>query len=212
MRKRSLFRRSFYSTSRVTFRVLGKMFFRLRWSGTENYPVTGGGLVCSNHQSFFDPILVGLTCERQMNYLARKTLFRFTPFRWLIDLFDAIPIDREGMGVGGLKETLRRLRQDELVVIFPEGTRTKDGQLQPLQPGFCAVARRGRQPIVPVAIDGAYDAWPRDRKFPGLSRLAICVGEPISVEKMADWDDERLIREVTDALAACFAEAQGMRK
>jgi len=211
MQQRSFFRRSVYSMSRMTSRLFGKLFFRLRWSGSENFPTTGGGLVCSNHQSFFDPVLIGLTCDRQMNYLARKTLFRFAPFRWLIGLYDAIPIDREGMGVGGLKETLRRLRRDEFVVIFPEGTRTRDGQLQSLQPGFCAVARRGRQPLVPVAIDGAYDAWPRGKRFPQFSRIAICVGEPISIEAMSQWDDEQLVREVSDAIVGCFAKAQEMR-
>ena len=211
MHKRTFFSRSVYSTSRVFSRVFGKMFFRLRWQGGENFPTTGGGLVCCNHQSYFDPILVGLTCDREMNYLARKSLFKFGPFRWWIGLFNAIPIDRDGVGLGGLKETLRRLRKDELVVIYPEGTRTRDGELQELKPGFCAVARRGKQPIFPMALDGAYDAWPRDKRLPRLSRIGICVGEPITVEQMAELSDDELVRLVSDAIAACFEQARGLR-
>ena len=209
---RSPLRRSIYSLSRWLSRIVGKAFFRLRWAGSENYPTSGGGLVCANHQSFFDPVLVGLTCDRQMNYLARKTLFRFAPFRWLISCYDAIPIDREGMGIAGLKETLRRLRRGELVVIFPEGTRTRDGKLQSLQSGFCAVARRGKQPLIPVAIDGAYDAWPRNRKMPRLSRISVVVGEPLPVEKLAEWDDEQLVHELSCALATCLARAKALRE
>lgn len=210
--QRSFIRRSVYSLSRILARFVGRVFFRLRWSGSEHWPASGGALICANHQSFFDPVLVGLTCDRQMNYLARKSLFRFAPFRWLIQAYDAIPIDRDGMGLSGLKESLRRLRRGEMVLIFPEGTRTKDGQLQPLQPGFCAVARRARQPLVPIAIDGAYDAWPRERKMPRLSRIALRVGEPISAETIAKWNDEQLVANVSAAIAECLDVAREMRK
>ena len=64
--------------------------FRFRCEGRDHYPHDGGGLICSNHQSFFDPVIVGLTCDRRLNYLARQTLFRFTLFRWLIEFLDAL--------------------------------------------------------------------------------------------------------------------------
>ena len=92
----------------------------------------------SNHQSHLDPVLVGLASDQRLNYLARDTLFGFAPFRWLINSLDAIPIDREGLGLGGLKETLKRLKRGESVLMFPEGTRTRDGEVGRLRPGFCA--------------------------------------------------------------------------
>ena len=77
-----------------------------------------------------------------MNYVARETLFRLPLLAPLMRFLDAFPIDREGSGLSGLKETLRRLKRGELVLIFPEGTRTTDGEVAPLKPGFISVARR----------------------------------------------------------------------
>ena len=114
-------------------------------------PPTGGGLVMSNHQSNLDPVLIGLCCERRLNYVARQTLLTFAPLRWLFNSLDAIPIDRDGTGLGGLKETLKRLKRGELVLLFPEGTRTQGrrsaahqaGLLCPGTPGGGAAGARG---------------------------------------------------------------------
>ena len=134
--ERSLFKRLGYDFFWATFRLLAIVYLRLRCSGGERVPAEGGALVCSNHQSYLDPILVGVVFRRRMNYLARKTLFSSGPFGWLIAFLDAIPIDRDGFGIGGIKETLRRLKRGEMVVVFPEGTRSPDGELQSLKPGF----------------------------------------------------------------------------
>ena len=123
-------------------------------------------LVVSNHQSHLDPPLVGVACPRRLNCLARETLFHFAPFRWLINSLDAIPIDREGLGLAGIKESLRRLKRGEMVTIFPEGTRTGDGEIGPFLPGFTALAVRGKAAILPVAIEGAFVAWPRGGSRP----------------------------------------------
>ena len=204
-------RRATYSLTRIAARIIGIVLFRIRCEGRENYPQTGAALVCANHQSYLDPVLVGLTCGRQLNYLARKSLFRFVPFRWLIRWYDAIPIEREGLGIGGLKETLRRLKQGKMVLLFPEGTRTRDGELSPLQPGFCTLARRGRASIVPVAIDGAYQAWPRDRLLPRRATIHIQVGPAISPEDVRRLSDKQLVAELQARLARCHAAARTSR-
>ena len=214
--QRSWVKRVGYAWLRAFCRLLGVVCFRLRAFGRENLPAEGGALFCANHQSFFDPVLVGLICNRRLNYLARSTLFRFAWFRWLIEFLDAIPIDREGVGLSGLKETLRRLKQGEIVLIFPEGTRSRDGEVSTLKPGFCAVARRARVPLVPFGIDGAYDAWPRNAKLPRRSRIHLCVGESISPDVAATMTDEDLVAEVERRIRACHAAAragrQGMRE
>src|SRR6185369_6071241 len=115
-------------------------------------PREGGGLILSNHQSNLDPYVIGLCSDRLLSYVARVTLFRFKPFGWFITWLGAIPIDREGSGIAGLKETLKRLKQGDLVLLFPEGTRTPDGDVRPLKPGFCAIARRCGLPLVPMAL------------------------------------------------------------
>ncbi len=208
---RSLFQRLGYNALRVLARLVGVLVFGLRVAGREHWPTEGGGLVCSNHQSFFDPPLVGLTCDRRMNYLARDSLFRVPGLKQLIAFLDAIPIDREGGGLAGLKETLKRLKAGELVLIFPEGTRTHDGEVAPLKPGFIAVARRSKVPLVPVGIDGAYQAWPRTSKFPRLSRLAVVVGPAIKPDEVAAMSDEDLLAELEQRILNCHSTARELR-
>ncbi|ADB18266.1 phospholipid/glycerol acyltransferase [Pirellula staleyi DSM 6068] len=205
--KRTLAQRLFYDALRIFSRIFAVLFYRLRYQGTSHYPLEGGGLVCSNHQSYLDPVLVGMTCPRRMNYLARDTLFTGR-FGWLIRFLDAIPIDREGSGLSGIKETLRRLKAGELVLIFPEGTRTEDGELLPIKSGFCSIARRSKQPLIPVGIDGAWQVWPRKSKYPRLGRLAVVIGEPISPESMESLSDDELVKIVRSRIAAAHAEAR----
>ena len=201
-----------YSLLRLSARLFGVTFYRLRCEGRENWPTTGGGLVCSNHQSFFDPPLIGLTCPRQMNYLARETLFKVPVLKQVIQFLDAIPIDREGSGLSGLKETLRRLKAGELVLIFPEGTRTHDGEMLALKPGFCSVARRSKVPLIPVGLDGAYQAWPRSSPLPQVGRLAVVVGRPITPAEVEGMTDEALVAELESRMRACHLEARRIRE
>ncbi|MDP7018930.1 MAG: lysophospholipid acyltransferase family protein [Pirellulaceae bacterium] len=210
--QRTWAQRRFYHLFRVFARLIGVFCFRLRCTGRENYPTEGGGLICSNHQSMFDPVLVGLTCDRRLNYLARRSLFRFFLFGWLIRFLDAIPIDRDGMGLDGIRETLRRLKRGELVLIFPEGTRTEDGEVATLMPGVCALAKRGKGPLIPVAIDGAYDAWPRSAKLPRFATLHIDIGEPLTVEQMRDLEDRELLAELERRIRACHDRARRARR
>src|SRR5580704_9941388 len=131
---RSLAKRFWYRFLQFVCRLLATLLFQIRISGRDFVPREGGVMVLSNHQSHLDPVLVGLACDRRLNYLARETMFGFAPFRWLIQSLDAIAIDREGSGLAGLKETLRRLKRGEMVLIFPEGTRTSDGEVAALKP------------------------------------------------------------------------------
>jgi 1-acyl-sn-glycerol-3-phosphate acyltransferase len=207
MARRSLGKRVWYGFLHVACRLLGIAVFRIRCRGREHVPRSGGALVLSNHQSHLDPVLIGLASDRRLNFLARSTLFGFAPFRWLIQSLDAIPIDRDGSGLGGLKETLRRLRQEELVLIFPEGTRSPDGRVQPLKAGFAALATRAGVPLVPVAIEGAFDAWPRWQKFPWASRIDIEFGPPLAPEETAGFDERGLVAEIERRIRACHALA-----
>ncbi len=210
MSERSFSKRTTYAVLQVLAQGLGILVFSIRCLGREHIPIEGGVLVCSNHQSFFDPMLVGMGFRRRLNYLARKTLFRFFAFRWLIEFLDAIPIDREGGGLGGLKETLKRLKRGELVLIFPEGTRTRDGEVAALKPGFVALARRSKTPLLPVAVDGAYEAWPREAKFPRRSRVSVSIGPPMMPEYVRTLTDEQLVAELERRIRHCHAVARRM--
>lgn len=206
--KQPLFARLAYSLTRQWCRLIGAAFFSFRVSGREHWPATGGALVCANHQSYLDPIIIGAACDRPLNYMARASLFRLPLFGKLMRLYNAFPVQREGIGIGGLKEMLRRLKSGEMVVIFPEGTRTTDGNIQPLQPGFIAVARRSGQPLVPVAMAGAFNAWPRTSRFPRLQPIAVHVGQPLSAACIADLSDEQVLEEVHQRLRLCHETAK----
>jgi 1-acyl-sn-glycerol-3-phosphate acyltransferase len=211
-RPRTKVQRLGYNGLRVVCRFIAVWLYGLRVAGREHWPLDGGGLVCANHQSMFDPPLVGLTCPRRMNYLARDTLFRVPILKQLISFLDAIPIDRSGGGLAGLKETLRRLKAGEFVLIFPEGTRTHDGEVAPLKPGFIAVARRSRVPLIPVGLDGAYQAWPRTAWFPRPGRVGVVIGQPISPEQVAEFSDDDLLAELEQRILTCHAQAREMCK
>ncbi len=205
MSERPLVSRLWYEFLRCGLYLVGGLAYRLRYSGQENIPSAGPVLVVSNHQSHFDPPLVGAGCPRRMNFLARETLFRFTPFRWLINSLDAIPIDRDGLGLNGIKESLRRLKRGELVLIFPEGTRTRDGNVADFRPGFTVLAARAKAWILPVAIEGAFAAWPRWKKLPGLGTIHVHYGEPLSPEEVVATDERELVAEVQRRVRECHA-------
>jgi 1-acyl-sn-glycerol-3-phosphate acyltransferase len=186
--------------------------FRIRAHDRQRVPPTGGGLLLANHQSNLDPIVIGLATKRKLNYLARQTLFAFGPLRWLMQSLDAIAIDREGTGLGGIKETLKRLKRGEMVLMFPEGTRTPDGEVQPLKPGFTVLAKRARVPLVPVAIDGTFDAWPRQQRLPRSAVIHVQFGEPIDTETAASMSDAELSSEVERRIRECHAQARRARE
>jgi 1-acyl-sn-glycerol-3-phosphate acyltransferase len=201
----SLINRLWYSLLQRSLQLLAVLAYRVRYSGRENIPTEGGVLVVSNHQSHLDPPLVGVGCPRRLNYLARDTLFRFAPFGRLIHSVGAIPLDREGAGLGGIKESLRRLKRGEMVLIFPEGTRTRDGEIAPFRPGFTTLAVRSKAAILPVAIEGAFQAFPRWRKFPGPGAIRVRFGEPILPAEFADRDERELLAEVERRVRECQA-------
>jgi 1-acyl-sn-glycerol-3-phosphate acyltransferase len=211
MAQRSLPKRLWYDFLRVVCRLVGTVVFGIRVRGREHVPPGRGALVMSNHQSHLDPVLVGLATDRRLNYLARQTLFGFAPFRWLISSLDAIPLDREGLGLNGLKETLKRLKRGEMVLIFPEGTRTRDGEVGTFKPGFCALARRANVPLLPVGIEGAFNSWPRKNVLPMPAAIHIQFGPPLQPTEIDEFDDEQLVAEMRRRIAACHGEARRLR-
>ena len=183
-RRRPLLIETGQGVVRWFFRISLTLLYRIRVYGLGNYPDHDGLLVCSNHQSFLDPLILGVVCPRPVNYLGRKSLFKLGPMAWFLTWNDTIAIDRSATGIGGMKETLRRIKRGESVVMFPEGTRTSDGEFHKLMPGFCAVAKRSRSTLMPIGFDGAFRAYPRDRKFPLPGRNSRRDGQADSVRRV----------------------------
>ena len=187
------------------------IFHGARYFGQANIPKKGGVLIVANHQSHYDPPLVGAGIVRQVNYLARKTLFKFKPFGWLIDSLEAIPLDNQGIGFEGIKETIRRLKNEEMVLMFPEGTRCWDGKIAPLKDGFLTLAIRGKASILPVAVSGAFESWPRFLRFPGPGRLKVVYGELIPYEIAKETPPDELHKQVEEKMHDLFRSIQNFK-
>lgn len=189
--------RPFYGACRLGAQLLGLMFFRLRVFNTGKVPRTGGVLLVCNHQSFFDPILATLALPRECNYMARDTLFRNPRFRWLISTLNAFPVKRGTADLGAIKETLRRLKDGKVVLTFPEGTRTEDGSIGPMRAGVVLLARKARVPIVPVLVEGAFQAWPRHSLLPRIMHpILVAYGDPMNPADHPDWSDDECVEAV----------------
>ena len=195
--------------------------FNYRYEGGRNIPLTGPALLLANHQSFLDPCLVGSATRRHLCFLARKTLFRNRLFRALIERLNAVPLDQEGVAKEGLKTILDQLKSGQAVLVFPEGERTRTGEVQPLKPGVLLLIKRLEVPIVPIGIAGAFDVLPRTRKWPKLSPfflpttgadIAVSVGKPIPAERYRDMPRDQVLTELQEELKRAKDRAERLRR
>ncbi|MEO0453836.1 MAG: lysophospholipid acyltransferase family protein [Verrucomicrobiota bacterium] len=154
------------------------VFHHLKVIGKEHIPTDRGCLIASNHDSFLDPPAVGCTVDPQPCYLARKTLFKPPIFDQLLPKLQAIPVDQENPDMVGLKKIIKATRDGYPVVIFPEGSRSWDGKLQPPMPGIGLVLAKTNAPVVPTRIFGAHDAWPRGHQPRPFKPVTVVMDKP----------------------------------
>jgi 1-acyl-sn-glycerol-3-phosphate acyltransferase len=167
------------------FRLLYRFYFRWRVFNPERVPLTGPVILASNHSSFLDPPLVGAGLKRDINYLARESLFRFPGMGALLRSWNSVPVDREGGGAAGLRAILDRLVAGGAIILFPEGTRSRDGKLQPARSGIGLTVIKSTALVVPVRVFGTYEAYGRHMKFPRpLRRVAVKYGKPMSFAEL----------------------------
>jgi len=188
--------------------VVLTLFYRLRVVGGERVPRTGPLLVVANHQSFLDPPLVGMGIPgRHLNFIARGGLFSSRLFGGLIRALNAVPIKESGSDTAAIRTALEQLAAGRAVLIFPEGSRTPDGAVHEFKRGAWVLLSRAKCTVVPAAVEGAFDAWPRS----GLgkrarllgARVAVEFGRPLSHAELAALGPERglaLLRDTIDAM------------
>lgn len=162
------------------FRLMYRLYFRWRVFNSERVPTTGPVILASNHASFLDPPLVGATLDRDISYLARESLFRFPGIGALLRSWNSVPVDRDGGGAAGLRAILDRLLAGGGIILFPEGTRTYDGNLQPARSGLGLVVIKSTAPVVPVRVFGTYEAYGRHLTIPRPYRVMVKFGEPMN--------------------------------
>ena len=175
-----------YRLSWIFFRALLASYFRCRFLHPERIPATGPVILASNHASFLDPPLVGAGCTRPVNYLARHTLFDLPVLAALLRSWKVVPVDREGGGGPGLKAILDRLRAGGIILLFPEGTRSSNGELRPAKPGIGLVVIKSSAPVVPVRVFGTFAAYGRQMKFPRPRRLIVKYGHPLDFQALRE--------------------------
>src|SRR6266700_7695045 len=160
-------------------RLLAQIFFRFRVLHRERMIQSGPLILAMNHQSFFDPPLAGNASDLAIFFLARKTLHHHLFWGWLLPKLNIIPVDQESTDRSALKALIRILRAGEATLVFPEGARTLDGNLQPAQPGLGLVIAKTLAPVVPMRIFGAHEALPRGGGGLHFVPITIVIGEPI---------------------------------
>jgi len=192
-------------------RLVAQVFFRFRVIHRERMIQGGAVILAMNHQSYLDPPLAGITCNRAIYFLARKTLLDVPMLGWLLPKLNVIPVSQEGIDRSALKTVIRVLGSGNAVLVFPEGSRTLNGSLQPAEPGLGLVIAKTLAPIVPMRIFGAHEALPRDGGSLHLVPITIVMGEPIfftpaDVEPRTKDLYRRLSQRVMDAIATLQLE------
>ena len=192
-------------------KLLARVFFRMRVVHPERMVESGPLILAVNHTSYFDPPLAGICSRRGVYYLARKTLLKWPFFGPLFPAMNVIPVERDGNDMSALREVIKKIKEGNGVVLFPEGTRSKDGNIQPARAGIGFVIAKTGAPVLPMRIFGAYDAFPKNSKRLHFTQITVVIGEPLvfSPEDLASATRETyqtLSDRVMEAIAALKIE------
>ncbi len=191
----------------MSFGSAFRTIFGLRIIGEENLVTEGSVLVASNHESFLDPPLIGNLYKTEMVFLARKTLFKGLA-KWVYPQWNAIPVDQDRPDMASLKTIIRKLKEGNRVLVFPEGARTMDGNLGEAAPGIGLIAAKSGAVIQPVRIRGAREALPRGSGKIRFARISVTVGKPIrlSPAEIKDASDKQGYDRLAKRIMAAIGE------
>jgi 1-acyl-sn-glycerol-3-phosphate acyltransferase len=188
-------------------------FFSLQIYGRENLIEEGPALLAMNHQSYLDPPLAAICCDREIHFLARKDLFDTPLLGRVLRNLNVIGLERDGSDMSALKTVIRLLKNGGSTIVFPEGTRTRDGQLAPARPGIGLIVAKSLAPVVPMRIFGAFDAFPRTAKFPRRAPITIVIGEPMHFTKAdVDGDPRAVYQGISERVMARIAALKNPRR
>jgi 1-acyl-sn-glycerol-3-phosphate acyltransferase len=167
-------------------KVTADTAFRGEVFGSDHIPAAGPILVAANHCSHLDPPFLGCQLPHRVHFFARKSLWKPGIPAWWMDHIECIPVDRDGADVGALKKTIAALEAGGVVILFPEGTRSFDGKLQPAKSGVGMIACKTGVPVLPAHIFGSFEAFGRGAKFPRPHPVSYVFGRALHP---ADYDD-----------------------
>jgi 1-acyl-sn-glycerol-3-phosphate acyltransferase len=191
---------------RPLVRAVSGLYFGLELRGVEHIPVHGPFVVVPNHQTFADPVLVTIPIRRRVYYMAWRRLFQIPLLGRFIRLLRAFPVDLDARDPGAVREARRRLvDEDAVVMIFPEGGRSKDGTLGRFHMGAFRLAASLGVPALPVTIAGGHASWPPGRRLPRRGRITITYHPPLSIDASAD--PRAAARDLAERARAVIASA-----
>ncbi len=200
----------FYALARNIVRIIFHIVFHITVIGEENIPSEKGGyIIASNHVSNNDPPMVGIIFKGKYTFMAKEELFKINPFfTWLIKKLGAFPVKRGAKDTSAIDKALKSLDEGRIFVIFPEGTRSKDGELGRAKSGVTIIAARAKVPVVPVFVKYGKKKFRRE--------CVVCIGEKIPAERFdVDISDKRALKAVSafimDDIAALKASAPEIR-
>lgn len=186
----------FYYVARAMVRMCLRLT-RRRVVGKENVPQQGPLLVVANHLSLVDPPLLGITLEREVTFMAKKELFRFPPLGYLMRGFGAFPVHRGQLDIAALRQAQQALTEGRVLVMFPEGMRSRSGHLRPAFSGAALIALRSGAPILPVGIAGTekmkWPVWVFRRP-----RITVNIGVPFHLPPGTDKPTRAELADQTD--------------
>ncbi|MGA3181891.1 MAG: lysophospholipid acyltransferase family protein [Verrucomicrobiota bacterium] len=204
-----------YRLGWLCFRGLFTVWFRWRCWNPERVPRTGPVILACNHASYLDPPLVGAGVNRQIHFLARQSLFRVPVLAALLRSWKVVAVDRDGGTGRGFKAILDRLASGGAILLFPEGTRTSDGQLQPARSGIGLAVIKSAAPVVPARVFGTFAAYGKHRSWPRPRQVTVKYGQPLAFAGLraeaGDCSKARLkeiYQQVADEIMAAIAKLE----
>ncbi len=200
-----------YSILRGLAIAFFKVLFSMKIEGKENIPCRGGVILASNHLSYIDPIVLGIFVPRRVNFMAKEELFENFLFRWIIVRLGAFPIKRESIDRTTYKKILKLLQKREVVVLFPEGTRSIDGTIGQLHAGTARIALKADVPVIPIIIQGTEKVLPRGGKLIRLAKIKARAAKPLkknidSNRKITKKDIEEFENELEEEMRLLYTE------
>ena len=206
----SLFRLLIWEFTRITSGLWLILFYRMKTYRRENVPLEGPILLISNHQSFLDLTVIGQAVRyRHFHPMARKTLFRNKFFGWYITMLNAFEVDQDKGDIKAIRTAIDRLKQDHLVLVFPEGARTEDGKMGDIQPGVMLILKRAKPTILPMAVDGVWDVYPPGGKLKKTGGVGAIFGEPIPSEKFLEMSNDDALVYMKKVIESLRVELRG---
>ncbi|HBA86232.1 MAG TPA: 1-acyl-sn-glycerol-3-phosphate acyltransferase [Verrucomicrobia bacterium] len=182
----------FYWISQFSLFCWLKVWLRFRSKGSENVPSEGGCILAANHVSYLDPPVVGAGIHhRVVHFMARDTLFSSKLGRWFMTNAQCIPLDRTKGDVGALRKALSFLKEGKVLALFPEGTRSVDGEMQSAKGGIGFLIAKAGIPVVPAYISGTFRSFPRHARYVRPGRVEIVYGKPIKPEEFMSFGNDR---------------------